>query len=679
MGPCSVVFKGTLNKIEEGIMRLINIGLANINTTVGAFDSNTTKITAAAREMAKAKCTIGCFSEQVFGGYPAEDLVQWRHFVEGQWEKLKLFAATTRTFTFPTVFTVGMVVGNNGHIYNCTVIVCNGEIVGIVPKEKLPMYNVFYEERTFSPGTPGEVACVRGVPFGDLIFKFPFGTLAVETCEDLWSPDGPMRRRAYSGAEIDAIANGSPYRIGVPSTRREMITTRAADSQMTVVYVNQVGGNDSLVFDGGGFVNQNGVMLLEAERWKEGVTTQVVDLDRTVRMRSENSTWRRDCLEYCANHKLVKTISCSDGPQPNLPLYQYPVPPSKSFFLPPDTEPRSPKIELFDDLVEAMIMGLDYFEKTKAFGKIGIANSGGRDSALTLILAWLYAKRKFDPVSCTHGQRAYKRTMRDFICCFSMPTRFNSEETRSIARDMCKELGVSLKEISIEDAFEKECAAVKSMLAQGEKVTLVTVQNIQARIRGERMWNWANSTGGLWLQTGNMSERAVGYTTVGGDLMGAYSLIGNLPKTVVTELLEYLGRKWSIQSVQRLLKTEASAELGENQRDEDDLGPFPVLDACFALFAGEKLSPAELYRVVRTMWTDEELKELYPGYKPGMLKDWVKQFVRLFVSSIFKWVQAPQSVHLGSLDLDRERALQLPVVESREWLEASLQEIDRCE
>jgi NAD+ synthase (glutamine-hydrolysing) len=183
------------------------------------------------------------------------------------------------------------------------------------------------------------------------------------------------------------------------------------------------------------------------------------------------------------------------------------------------------------------------------------------------------------------------------------------------------------------------------------------------------MWNWANSAKGMWLQTGNMSEKAVGYTTVGGDLMGAYSLIGNLPKTMVITLLEHLYKKHRWPAVGELLATKASAELAEGQEDEKDLMPFPVLDACFALFAGEKLMPVDLYRRIRSMWTDEDLAVLRPDYRKGMLKVWVKRFLRLFVGSIFKWVQAPQTVHLGSLDLDRERALQLPVVQSMEWLD----------
>ncbi|MBI4118220.1 MAG: NAD(+) synthase [Parcubacteria group bacterium] len=649
-------------------MRLIKIGIGNINTTVGAFVSNTDLLLQRGREMAEAECTVGCFQELSIGGYPAEDLVQWRHFVSGQWEALNRFAKATTSFGlgFPTVFVIGVVVSFEGQLYNAAAVVSRGKIWGIVPKEKLPTYGVFYEGRVFAPGTPHLSGKVDWIPFGDLIFKTSFGTFAVEVCEDMWSPDGPMRRRSMSGAELVVNISASPFRVGVLETRREMIATRAADNQVTVVYANHIGGNDALVFDGGGFVNQNGTMLCEVPRWKEGVTTQVVDLDRTARLRTENTTWRTDREHYFKTNQRVKEVEILGAPQPNQPLYQYPVPKSKNFFI-PDFDSENRRERHFEDLIQAMIMGLDYFDKTKAFQRIGIALSGGKDSALTLIIAWLYALKKFG------GDRERARA---FIHCFSMPTRFNSEGTKTIASELARELDVTFKEVSIAEAFERECEAAKAMLAEGEELSPTTIQNIQARIRATRMWNWANSVGGLFLQTGNMSEKAVGYTTIGGDLSGGYSLIGNLPKTVVIELLRYMKESFGLVSLGALLETKASAELAPNQFDEDDLMPFPVLDACFALFAGEKLSPKELYLVLRSMWSDEELEAMAPRYKEGMLKEWVKRFVKLFSQSIFKWVQAPQAVHLGTLDLDRERALQLPVVHSNEWLEESLKEID---
>jgi NAD+ synthase (glutamine-hydrolysing) len=490
------------------------------------------------------------------------------------------------------------------------------------------------------------------VPFGDLLFRFPFGTLAVEVCEDLWVPDGPSLRRAASGAEIMVNVSASPFRGGVVETRRELIATRAADHEVTLVYVNQFGGQDSLVFDGGGYVNQNGRMMFEAERWREGWSSVMVDVDRTRRRRRENTTYRAHAEAYLETHEAVRTL---EVPLPGYeaPSSGFPTPRSKNFFVP---EPTS-EVLWYEDLLAAMKTGLaGYFEKTGAFDRMGIALSGGKDSALTLLLAWSYAReRGLDP--------------KEFIHCFSMPTRFNSEKTKGIARKLAEELGVTFREIPIGEAFEREVKAAEAMLPPGETLPRLARQNIQARIRGMRMWNWANASRGMWLQTGNMSEKAVGYTTVGGDLMGAYSLLGNLPKTIVIRLLDYLREKHRFEALEELMKTEASAELEEDQEDERDLMPFPVLDACFALFAGEKMMPAELYRAIRAMWTDDELRRMRPDYRSGMLKEWVKRFCRLFVGSIFKWVQAPQAVHLGALDLDRERALQLPVVQSPEWLE----------
>ncbi len=654
-------------------MRLIRVGLANVNTTVGAFASNGASVMERAHQLAIAGCTVASFQEQVFSGYPAEDLVQWKQFVVGQGEELRAFAFAMREFS--TVFTLGVTVEHDGHLYNSAAVVYRGEILGIVPKEKLPTYNVFYDDRTFSRGQPGLIGQVRlgeagyVVPFGDLIFEFPFGVLGVEICEDIWSPDGPMRRRAYSGAELIINHSASPFRAGVLETRREMISTRASDNESTVVYVNQVGANDALVFDGGGFVNQNGRMLFEAPRFQSGggVWTQVVDLDRTSRRRHENTTWRMDALAFRRSQPLVQRLVC-EGPSA-LKDAVYPTPESKNFFMPAaGTTTVSVRNAGFDDIIKAELLALsDYIDKTGAFKRIGIALSGGKDSGLTTAFAWLYARRRF-----MHLEGEAKRAaIRDFVHVISMPTRFNSDGTKNLARAIAEALGLTFREVPIQEAFERECDATRLMLGLPADGVLArtTRQNIQARLRGMRMWNWANEAQALWLQTSNMSEKAVGYTTIGGDMMGGYSLIANLPKTEVTELLLYIAEKFGIPVMHQQAQMVASAELEDDQSDEKDLMPFPVLDACLHLFAGEKMMPAEFYPILLSMWTEAELVAMDPRYQPGKMKVWVKRFMTLFLRSIYKWVQTPQSVHLGSLDLDRERALQIPVVQSLEWVD----------
>ena len=168
------------------------------------------------------------------------------------------------------MFVLGLAVSVGAQLFNSAAVVHRGRVLGLVPKEKLPTYNVFYEGRTFSRGGPGLDLDAAGIPLGDYLFRFDFGDVAVEVCEDAWSPDGPMRRRCYSGAEIVVNVSSSPYRMGIDSTRREMLATRAADNQAVLIYANAVGGQDGLIYDGGGYVFQNGRLVLDAPRFVDG-------------------------------------------------------------------------------------------------------------------------------------------------------------------------------------------------------------------------------------------------------------------------------------------------------------------------------------------------------------------------------------------------------------------------
>jgi len=634
-------------------MRLVKLGIAATNPTVGAVDSNTRKLVRVARAMANDNVTLGCFPEQAIGGYPAEDLVQWRAFVAAQWTALQRF--TDETADTGTIFVLGGVVAaEGGQLFNVAAVVHRGHIVGLVPKEELPTYSVFYERRTFSRGAPGFTTRIGTIPLGDHVFAFDGMTLAVEVCEDGWSADGPMRRRCYSGADVVVNISASPFRVGVQDTRREMLATRSADNQVTLVYANRVGGQDGLVFDGGGFVFQNGRLSLEAPRFRETMATCVVDLDRTTRLRQENTTWRGDWEQFRAEEQIVSRIdvptACADRS-----TLAFPAPPGGSYFLPPaDVPTRSKRDDTLDELFEALALGVkDYAVKTRAFRRIGIALSGGRDSLLTLLVAW----RAVQLLTGADSDAAPATAFEHGITTFYFPSRYSSDAPRLAAERICKELGIELHVSSIDDAMDRECHATTEMLG-GAAPTPVTRQNVQARLRGMRMWNWANSAAGLFLQTSDMSEKAVGYVTVGGDLEGSLSVIANVPKTVVVALLERLHARFGFEGIRMTLATTPSPELAERQSAEEELMPFPVLDACLHLYASEKLGLDEILRV---------LPQLFPQEPPDRLTEWATRFVSLFTSSIYKWVQAPLSLHVGSLDLERERALQLPVVQQTEW------------
>jgi NAD+ synthase (glutamine-hydrolysing) len=605
-------------------MRLIKVAVANVNATVGAVHSNTDRVLRLAQSIGEEETTLACFPEQVIGGYPAEDLIQWRAFVAAQKTELERFASETRDL--PTVYVLGVAVSVGAQLFNCAAVVHRGEILGFVPKEKLPTYEVFYEERTFSRGGPGLALDAEGVALGDYVFGFDFGTLAVEVCEDAWSPDGPTRRRCYSGAEIVVNVSASPYRVGLVSTRREMFSTRSADNQAAFINTNAIGGQDGLVFDGGGYVVQNGRMVLEAERLREGYACAVIDLDRTRNLRQENTTWRVESNHYRRTKQGVAVLKV-DLPTADRSKLPYPAPLGGSFFLPSDNATsQTPRADTLDDLYEVLALGVkDYFCKTGAFRVLG-----DQDELIA----------------------------EELIMAFYMPSRHSRPETKKAATSLCKDLGIPLRTLSIDDAYDRELDATRAMLSGDAEVSGETDENIQARLRATRMWNWSNSAQALFLQSGDMSERAVGYTTIGGDLEGGLSVIANLPKTVVIALLERLLEKFGFEGIAGTLTTKPGPELAAEQSAEAELMPFPILDTCLRLYAGEKLAPDEVAAA---------LPSLFPEEEPAQLRSWAERFAVLFTRSIYKWVQAPISLHVGSLDLDRERALQLPVVQRNEW------------
>ncbi len=465
-----------------------------------------------------------------------------------------------------------------------------------------------------------------------------------------------MRRRCYSGSEIVVNVSTSPYRMGIDSTRREMLATRAADNQALLLYANAVGGQDGLIYDGGGFIFQNGRLVFEAPRFAEGWWSAVVDLDRTRRLRMENTTWRSDCEAFRLERENVPSIAV-DGKTADNSSFKYPGPEGGNFFLPASGAPKAdPRDRALDDLFEALALGVkSYYEKTGAFKSLGIALSGGRDSMLTLLVAWR-AAQLISPVSPVSPASPASPVSPE-IFAFYMPSRHSGDDTKQAAVVLCEELGVTLQTVPIHEAVEREVEATTQMLG-GQPPTELTRQNIQARIRGQRMWNWSNSSGALFLQTGDMSEKSVGYTTIGGDLEGALSVIANVPKTVVIALLERLETRFGFKGVSATLHTAPGPELADKQVAENELMPFPVLDACLHLYAGEKMSSGDI---------GVALKALFPDYPAEQLSGWAARFTKLFSQSIYKWVQSPLSLHVGSLDLDRERALQMPVVQKNEW------------
>ncbi|MCU1282908.1 MAG: synthetase, partial [bacterium] len=293
--------------------------------------------------------------------------------------------------------------------------------------------------------------------------------------------------------ELDVNVSASPYRLGVVDTRREMLCTRAGDNQCVVAYAALVGANDNLVFDGGGYVAQNGRLVHSAPRFREGFSAVTVDLDRTARLRREITTWRTDQESFAAVAPKIVHVKVTE-PTADRSHLRYPAPAHQSFFLPRPSAPPQPRVEFCEDLLDALAMGVgDYFTKIGAFRTIGVALSGGRDSLLCLIVAHRWALRA-------------GRNPREVLRAFFMPTRYSSKETQAAAVAAARDMDVPLEIVSIDEAFESELKAIEKMLQPGESLTTMARQNVQARLRAERMWTWSNCAAGLFLQTSNLSE-----------------------------------------------------------------------------------------------------------------------------------------------------------------------------
>jgi NAD+ synthase (glutamine-hydrolysing) len=517
----------------------IRIALCQLNTVVGDLDGNVARIIAAYDDAEAAACDIAVFPELAVTGYPPEDLVLKPRFVAANREALDKVAAHTGRCAAVVGF-----VDVDRDLYNASAMCAGGEVLGTYRKRLLPNYAVFDEQRYFAPGTePLRLFDIAGVKVG------------MAVCEDVWSPEGPIADQSAGGAELVVIPNGSPYFRGRQWERERMVATRAEDAHCHIAYVNQVGGQDELIFDGGSFVvDDNGDLVARAPQLRECV--QIVDLDiRPVfRTRLLDPRGRDTALA-------LPVVPVSS------PIVEHPAPAH-----PPDITPLlDPVAEVYDALVLAT---RDYVTKN-GFTDVVFGLSGGIDSSLVAVIA-------ADALGPEH------------VHAVSMPSRYSSEGSRTDAEALCEATGIELRTVPIEPAH----SALVEMLApsfEGRAEDL-TEENLQPRIRGVVLMALSNKfRGWLVLTTGNKSELAVGYSTLYGDTAGGFAVIKDVPKLLVYDLCRHynarVGREVIPESV--LLKP-PSAELRPCQRDDQSLPPYEVLDPLLEAYVEQDLSRSEL-------------------------------------------------------------------------------------
>ncbi len=573
----------------------LRVALAQMNSTVGDLEGNAEKIRNAMQQASDAGAHIVCFPELALTGYPPEDLLLKPGFVAANLRTLDELIAFSRDLDGLTAV-IGFV-DRDHDIYNAAAIIHKGRLAGTYHKHYLPNYGVFDENRYFQAGHKAPIFLINGVHVG------------VTICEDVWYPTGPITMQAHAGAEVILNINGSPYHVGKATFRQEMLATRAADNGVIVAYLNMVGGQDELVFDGGSMVfNEQGTLIARAKEFAEDML--IVDLDTASVFRSRLHDPRRRQERLHVNPADVPVITISPDPQPQSG--------SSDKIILGAPQRIEPKMDRLPEIYSALVLGTgDYVRKT-GFKQALIALSGGIDSSLTAVIA-------VDALGAEN------------VIGISMPSGYSSEGSKTDAQELAENLGMQLLTIPIEETFRTFLKVLRPTLGEGDWG--LAAENLQARIRGNILMTISNKLGPIVLTTGNKSEMATGYSTLYGDMAGGFAVLKDVLKTLLYQLSIYrntLGDRPVIP--QSVIEKPPSAELRPNQKDIDSLPPYEVLDPILQAYAEEDR-------------TFEEILAM------GFDRKTIERVMRLVDISEYKRRQAPPGVKITLRAFGRDRRL----------------------
>jgi NAD+ synthase (glutamine-hydrolysing) len=560
----------------------MRLALAQMNSVVGDLDGNRDRIAARLEEARAAGAELVLFPELATTGYPPEDLLLRPGFLRAAAKTLDEVAARTKGLT--------ALVGAphlDRDLFNACAVCVDGEVKAMYRKQFLPNYGVFDEDRYFQPGR-------------DLVLIRCGETLVGPTvCEDIWQPGPPATDLALAGAHVVANISASPFHLDKGAEREEMLATRARDNSCWIAFVNAVGAQDELIFDGHSLVlDEEGRVVARAPAFEEALL--IVDVDSTTAVGRRLRDARRRALAR-ARREL-----------PNPPVIDVPEREARDHV-------RPVLAELLDELEQmrlALELGLrDYVEKN-GFRDVVLGISGGIDSALVAALA----AEALGP---------------EHVVCVSMPSQFSSEGTRSDAKRVAGNLGARYLELPIESIVEAVGAALE-MTFEGTEPGIAE-ENVQARVRGLLVMALSNKFGWLPLATGNKSELSVGYATLYGDMAGGFALLKDVYKTDVFRLAEHLNERARRELIPRsIIERAPSAELRADQRDEDSLPPYEELDRVLEAYVELDSSREELT-------TD------------GFDKDVVDRAVGMIDRAEYKRRQAPPGVKLRPKAFGRDR------------------------
>jgi NAD+ synthase (glutamine-hydrolysing) len=520
----------------------VRIALCQMNAVVGDIAGNERRIRdgiAAARE---GGARIVLFPELAVSGYPPEDLLLKEHFLADTRAAVERLAKEAKDIVAVVGFPE-----RADDVYNAAAVLGDGALKAIYRKVQLPNYGVFDEMRYFQSGPGGAIVEVDGVKVGLTI------------CEDIWVPGAPESDEALAGATLIVNISASPYQLGKGIRRERMVAQRAADTFAVVAFCALVGGQDELIFDGHSFVcDHDGEVIARAPQFAEHMLFCDVDTDAAASARLRETRQRPAVREAQAD---VPTLASLGGS-------------SESAGSAEAGGELAPLLDTDAEVYAALVLATRDYVTKNGFEHVVIGLSGGIDSTLVLLIA-------VDALGA------------DRVTCVTMPSRYSSEGTRSDAKTLAENLGVELRELAIAGPME----AYDELLAatfEGREHDL-TEENLQARIRGNLLMALSNKFGWLVLTTGNKSEMSVGYSTLYGDSAGGFAVIKDVPKQMVYRLVAERGRRDPENPVPESIVTRApSAELRADQRDEDSLPPYEVLDRILEGYVEQDLGREQL-------------------------------------------------------------------------------------
>jgi NAD+ synthase (glutamine-hydrolysing) len=513
-------------------MAVVRIAMAQINPTVGDLSGNVAKIGDWVSRARLVSADLVIFPELVLCGYPPEDLLLKRRFLRDTAVALERLQRHCRGINV----LVGFADTVDDTVFNAAALLEDGELVGVYHKIELPNYGVFDEKRYFSSGSE----C--------LVFDLGPARCSVTICEDIWIPGSRTETCVTEhGAQIALNISGSPYHAGKLALRKQIVDRFAQATGAMVFYNNLVGGQDELVFDGGSFVvDAGGKLLAMARRFEEDLLVTDVAIAET---HAPSGPW-----DLKASSVKLSLWGASDRA-------------ARSPSIAEDLDP-------VEEIYKALVLGTgDYVLKT-GFKQVVIGLSGGIDSSLVAAIA-VDALGKENVVGVT------------------MPSQYTSQATFSDAAVLAAKLDIRLLTVPVKDIFGAYARVLREPLGEGEAG--VAYENLQARIRGNILMALSNTFGWLVLTTGNKSETAVGYSTLYGDTAGGFAVIKDVPKTLVYELAEHVNRKAGRDVIPRSVILRApSAELRPDQKDEDSLPPYEVLDPILKAYVEEDKAAREI-------------------------------------------------------------------------------------